>query len=82
MDKETLLAEAKRRYKVGCKVDQRTAYNGAGGVYEIKNDSVYYNPKDGNVSIGGVGVINRRHSIWATIISSSEPKINFNYLIL
>lgn len=81
--KKELEAEAKKRYKKGQFVDQRTAYtlNGkpAGNVFEIEstkvsvteeplgNESTYL-----NVSVGGTGVYNTIDNKWAEIIEKKK----------
>ena len=81
MSKEELLAEAKKRYKIGDTIDQRPAY-GCGGVYTLDslNTSVDFDNKKWYVIVGGYGVYCHSKNAWATIVSDSKLKLN--YLIL
>lgn len=66
-----LLKIAIEKYPIGCRIDQKTAYNGLGGIYTIKsyNDYSFYN---NNFSIGGIGVYDNIIQKWATVVF--EPK--------
>jgi hypothetical protein len=72
MNKEELIAEAKRRYSIGDIIDQRTAYNGLGDKYEIKDNIVDYDARDGNISVSGTGVYHKKYGIWASVINKSN----------
>ena len=67
MNKQELLEEAKRRYPIGCKIDQRTAYDGNGHIHTIKNYECTYNMRT-SFAIGDVGVYNPISNKWAEIV--------------
>ncbi len=74
MTKEELIAEAKRRYPIGCVIDQVPAY-GCGNKLKI---TTHENPSliHGSFSIGGIGVYEPLTKKWAEIVS--YPK---NYIV-
>lgn len=74
-----LTAEAKRRYPIGSKIDQKTAYDGKGGIFTINNHNTtltfptHYD-KNYNLAISDYGVFNTQFGIWAEIVK--EVKVN------
>lgn len=71
---EALIKEAKKRgFKKGVTVNQKTAYNGEGGSYEIGAQRYLYSPIAQNFSISGVGIFN--NGKWAEIIEDEKPTI-------
>jgi len=81
-DKEVetaLIEEAKRRYKKGDVIDQKSAYNCGGGVHEAEHNRVSFSVRTNgsyNISFGGVGVFSTPEGKWAEIIEDKAPKIN------
>ena len=79
MNKEELLAEAKRRYPVGCKVNQKNAYKGFGNIYTINSNNVN-SEVDGeghiNITIDDCGVYNSKNGKWAEIIENKIENMN------
>lgn len=71
LSKEDLLAEAKRRFPIGCKIDQKPAYN-CGLIYKITTYETYGLNGD-SFYIGNVGVYQPSTNTWAEIVE--EPKI-------
>ncbi len=70
--------EAKSRYPIGCKVDQKTAYNGLGDIYEITtNITDYYDNLNGyyNGSIGDIGVYSSQYNKWAEIVEYPKEAV-------
>lgn len=68
---QELLREAKRKYPIGTRVDQRKAYNGSGGIYTILNhNDDRSNLHDGiiNITLGGTGLYNSKYKIWAEVL--------------
>lgn len=68
MSNEELIAEAKRRYPVGCKINQSPAYKDCDcSEFVINSDKVSVDDKITyiNVAIDGKGVFNTQDNIWA-----------------
>lgn len=74
--KEELLAKAKRDYPIGTKFN--SAYSGDSYLIDVFRPRWY---NDHTIIIGSKGAV-YNNGKWATIISTPETKIHFNYLIL
>ncbi len=73
LTEEELFTEAKKRYPIGCKIDQRTAYDGLEQELIINSHDVckLYST---SFSIGGVGVYDTKIKKWAEIVEQSKQK--------
>jgi hypothetical protein len=68
---QELLREAKKRYPIGTKVDQKKAYNNFGGIYTVMDHN---DERSGihegmiNIALGGIGLYSSKYKIWAEIL--------------
>lgn len=67
MTEEELFQEAKKRYPIGCKIDQRKAYDGTGGIQTIDDHNTsMLHPI--SFTLGGWGVYNPINNQWVDVI--------------
>lgn len=71
MKKEIFIEEAKKRYPIGCKIDQRSAYGGKGGIYEITGYELTHFSQS-SYAINNIGVYCPNRELWAEIVSYPE----------
>lgn len=70
LSNDEILEIAKQYFKVGTKIDQKPAYQGAGGIFTIKNLDFYWRGNNTNLSVGGTSIFNKSYGKFAKIISS------------
>lgn len=71
---ENLINKARSLYKIGDVVDQKLAYNGSGNIVTISSDKIDVTQEGEriNISVGGIGVYNSLHKIWAPVVKTNS----------